>query len=150
MWFEVLYALECVVVWVALVDCYEDGGSKFMRNVDKYLSNPDMRKQVSSKPSYPLATLQGVTTQPQSQFFSEANGFGISSPIKQASLKRYVERVLRQNTHVLVFTALTLLGLNEGLFRLRTTLNLYKPCVLYIGRAYLPDVAFYVYFFNKL
>jgi hypothetical protein len=111
MWFGVLWGFECVVVWVFIVECYEDVGSKFMRNVDKYLSKPDIKKQVSSKPSYPLARLQGVTTQPQSQSSSEANGFGISPPIKRAPLKRYIERLLGQNIHALVFTALTLLSL---------------------------------------
>jgi len=43
MWFGVLWALECVVVWVVILECYEDVGSKFMRNVDKYLSKPDMK-----------------------------------------------------------------------------------------------------------
>ena len=82
------------------------------------------KKQVSSKPSCPLARLQGVTTQPQYQSSSEANGFGISPPIKRAPLKRYIERLLRQNIHALVFTALTLLRLNEGSFKLRTTLTI--------------------------
>jgi hypothetical protein len=32
-----------------------------------------------------------------------------------------------------------------------SNLNLYEPCVLYIGRAYRypPDIAFYIYFFNN-
>jgi hypothetical protein len=81
------------------------------------------KKQVSSKPSYPLARLQDVTSQPRSQSSSEANGFGISQPIKQEPLKRYIEKLLRQNTHALIFTALTLLGRNEGSCRLRTTLT---------------------------
>jgi len=80
--------------------------------------------QVSSKPSYPLPRLQGVTTPPQSQSSSEENGFGFFPPIKQAPLKRYIERLLRQNVHNLVFTALTLLGLSEDSFRLRTTLTI--------------------------
>lgn len=48
-------------------------------------------------------------------------------PVEQAPLKRYVERLLRQNIHDLVFTALNLLSLSEDSFRLRTTLTIDVP-----------------------
>jgi hypothetical protein len=45
----------------------------------------------------------------------------------------------------------TLLAFLSARTSRKTNFNLQEPCVLYIGRAYRypPDVAFYIFFFNK-
>ena len=94
-------------------------GSNFMRNVDKYLSNPDIKKY-RFLPKLRTHFQDNRVSRNKSQSSSEENGFGIFPPIKQAPLKRHIERLLRQNIHDLAFTALTLLGLSDGSFGLHS------------------------------
>jgi hypothetical protein len=95
MWFGVLWALECVVVWVLMVGCSEDVGSKFMRNVGKYLSKPDMEKD-RVLPNH-FTDLPDCRV-PQLNYSLNFNGFGFRPPIKQAPLKRFRTATVRECT----------------------------------------------------